>query len=74
MDARRNGPMDAAGGGPTVNMAILDDTDIICVERCRSSKKSPTEIELDFASIVHGCRWTNWFRSWRPYFKTLPQR
>lgn len=33
--------------GYTANMAILDDTDIIYIERCRSSKKSPTEIELD---------------------------
>ena len=33
--------------GYTANMAILDDTDIIYVERCRSSKKSSTEIELD---------------------------
>jgi DNA-binding IclR family transcriptional regulator len=34
--------MDAAVGGHTANMAILDDADIIYVERCRSSKKSPT--------------------------------
>lgn len=33
--------------GYTANMAILDDLDIIYVERCRSSKKGPTEVELD---------------------------
>jgi IclR family pca regulon transcriptional regulator len=33
--------------GYTANMAILDDTDIIYIERCRSSKKGPSEVELD---------------------------
>jgi IclR family pca regulon transcriptional regulator len=33
--------------GYTANMAILDDTDIIYIERCRSSKKRPSEVELD---------------------------
>jgi IclR family transcriptional regulator, pca regulon regulatory protein len=33
--------------GFTANMAILDDTDIIYIERCRSSRKGSGEIELD---------------------------
>ena len=33
--------------GYTANMSILDDTDIIYIERCRSAKKGPREIELD---------------------------
>jgi IclR family pca regulon transcriptional regulator len=33
--------------GYTANMAILDDTDIIYIERCRSSRKGSSEIELD---------------------------
>ena len=33
--------------GYTANMAILDDTDIIYIERCRSAKKGPSEVELD---------------------------
>lgn len=33
--------------GYTANMAILDDTDIIYIERCRSSKKGQSEVELD---------------------------
>ena len=33
--------------GYTANLAILDDTDIIYIERCRSARKGPREIELD---------------------------
>jgi len=33
--------------GYTANMAILDDTDIIYIERCRSAKKGPSDVELD---------------------------
>ncbi len=33
--------------GHTVNMAILDDVDIVYVERCRASRRGQTEIDLD---------------------------
>jgi IclR family pca regulon transcriptional regulator len=33
--------------GFTVNMAILDDLDIVCVERCRSGRRRQREIDLD---------------------------
>lgn len=33
--------------GHTVNMAILDDTDIVYVERCRSSRAGQREIDLN---------------------------
>jgi IclR family transcriptional regulator, pca regulon regulatory protein len=33
--------------GYTANMAILDDTDIIYIERCRSAKKGLSDVELD---------------------------
>ena len=33
--------------GHTVNMAILDDVDIVYIERCRASRRGQTEIDLD---------------------------